>query len=50
MQLSTDVEEVQEKVDKANSELLQKNEAFEKMGESLGLQAIDKATLKMENM
>ena len=28
---------VQEKADKANNELAQKNEAFEKMGESLGL-------------
>ena len=41
---------VQEKADKANNELAQKNEAFEKMGESLGLQAQDKAMLKMENM
>ena len=50
MQLGTDVEALRERADKANAELGQKEEAFQKMGESLAMQAQEKAMLKMESM
>ena len=50
MSLNTDMELLQAKVEKSSAELLQKEEAFQKMGESLAMQAQEKAMLKMENM
>ena len=50
MSLNTDMEILQAKVEKSAAELLQKEEAFQKMGESLAMQAQEKAMLKMENM
>ena len=50
MSLNTDMELLQAKVDKSAAELQQKEEAFQKMGESLAMQAQEKAMLKMENM
>ena len=37
LQLSTDIEVLQEKANKSNAELAQKEEAFQKMGESLAM-------------
>ena len=39
MSLNTDMELLQAKVEKSSAELLQKEEAFQKMGESLAMQA-----------
>lgn len=37
MQLSTDIEMIQEKANKANKELSQKDDEFKKMGEALAM-------------